>query len=243
MIIRSCSPPSPPTPTHATGEPVDKTLMKAIVQMLVEVGNNAYRTWFEDWYIEDAREFYKNESSSFIAQNTVSDFLKKAEKRIAEERNRVQDYLDLSSLVRVDQLLDEEWVLRHYEGLTSSGCREMFFNDRVEDLKRMYLLLARCPDVALKPMHKIFSDCIKEAGAATLSAVQFIKPEDGDKAPVQFIKGILGRESSSWRGVIEHNVVHIGRRREGTVSTGEWSCCSNNVVVVVLEILLFHFYT
>ena len=53
--------------------------------MLVELsvqGKNVYREGFEDQFLDNTRKFYQDESVQYISQNTCSDYLKKAEKRI-----------------------------------------------------------------------------------------------------------------------------------------------------------------
>lgn len=88
---------------------------------------------------------------------------------------------------RVLQLMDRVWILSHYETLVSmpaSGCRYMFLNDKWDDAKLLYTLFSRCPQT-LKSVHKIMTQCIKEAGNDILGDTEKVKD------PVVFIKAIL----------------------------------------------------
>ncbi len=167
------------------GEGIDRILFRNIVNMLVELGLPVYRSCFEDHFIQEAKEFYQYETTRYVSENPCPTYLLKAQSRIQEERQRVQMYLHESTMERIMCLMDAEWILRHFTTLIDkpdTGCRAMLQHDKKEDLNRMYQLLLRCPET-LKGVHKVFSDCIKEAGTAILNE---------KKDPVNFIHGILG---------------------------------------------------
>jgi len=172
------------------GEQVDKILLKHTVNMLVELGvqgKNVYRESFEDQFLDHTRKFYQDESVQYISQNTCSDYLKKAEKRIREEKTRVENYLHDSTMEKIQELCDEEWILAHYKTLIhmeTSGCSWMFEHDKVQDLERMYLLFNRVPQT-LKEVQKVMNDCICEAGRDILNDPEKVKD------PVSFISAIL----------------------------------------------------
>jgi len=44
-------------------------------------------------FIEASYKYYKQESEAFLAENPVSEYLKKAEERLKEEKDRVERYL------------------------------------------------------------------------------------------------------------------------------------------------------
>merc|ERR1719281_1324310 len=172
------------------GEQVDRILLKHTVTMLVELGvqnKNVYRDCFEDQFLDNTRKFYQDESVQYISQNTCSDYLKKAEKRIREEKARVENYLHDSTLEKIQALLDDEWILAHYEALIrmeNSGCTWMFEHDKVQDLERMYSLFSRVPQT-LKEVQRVMMDCICEAGRDILNDPEKVKD------PVSFITAIL----------------------------------------------------
>lgn len=172
------------------GEQVDRILLKHTVNMLVELGvqgKNVYREGFEDPFLDHTRKFYQDESVQYISQNTCSDYLKKAEKRLREEKTRVDNYLHDSTMEKIQELCDEEWILTHYKTLINmenSGCKWMFEHDKVQDLERMYLLFSRVPQT-LKEVQRVMMDCICKAGADILGDPEKVKD------PVSFISAIL----------------------------------------------------
>jgi len=172
------------------GEQVDRILLKHTVNTLVELGvqgKNIYRECFEDQFLDHTRKFYQDESVQYISQNTCSDYLKKAEKRIREEKARVENYLHESTMEKIQELCDEEWILAHYKPLIhmeNSGCAWMFEHDKVPDLERMHLLFNRVPQT-LKEVQRVMIDCICEAGRDILSDPEKVKD------PVSFISAIL----------------------------------------------------
>eukprot|EP00397_Hematodinium_sp_SG-2012_P003195 GEMP01003203.1.p1 GENE.GEMP01003203.1~~GEMP01003203.1.p1 ORF type:complete len:773 (+),score=115.20 GEMP01003203.1:90-2408(+) len=172
------------------GEHIDFLLLKHTVTMFVDLsvqGKNVYRECFEDPYLADARRFYQGESGQYIATNTCPDFLKKAAKRIREEKHRVESYLHESTLEKLQLLLDEEWILAHYKALIqmeNSGCTHMFQHDKAADLERMYQLFSRCP-LTLKEVQRVMIDCICAAGKEILNDPEKVK------VPVAFISALL----------------------------------------------------
>jgi cullin 1 len=47
--------------------------------------------------LEATRAYYKAESQAFVANNSVSDYMRKAESRLDEESARIQLYLNSST--------------------------------------------------------------------------------------------------------------------------------------------------
>ena len=85
------------------GETIDQGLVKKVVDSFVSLGlDNAdpnkecldvYKEQFETPFIQATEQYYKKESETFLAENSVPDYLKKAEERLREEENRVDRYL------------------------------------------------------------------------------------------------------------------------------------------------------
>ena len=78
--------------------------------------------------------------------DSTPEYLIKAEKVLTEGKNRVHDYLNPASegkLLRVveEEILEKvETVLLEKEG---AGCRALLYNDKPEDLQRMFRLFSR----------------------------------------------------------------------------------------------------
>ncbi|KAA0164486.1 hypothetical protein FNF28_03827 [Cafeteria roenbergensis] len=78
------------------GEETDRSLIRGTLSMLVQLGvgsMSVYESVFEERFLAESESFLKTESADFLAANTCSDYLRKAEARIVEERTRVWEYL------------------------------------------------------------------------------------------------------------------------------------------------------
>ncbi|KAF7299052.1 CULLIN-2 domain-containing protein [Mycena indigotica] len=159
------------------GETIDQGLVKKVVDSLVLLGldeadpNKAcldvYKEHFEMPFLESTELHYKNESESFLAENTVSDYLKKAEERLREEEDRVERYLNTGT--RKPLVLKCEHVLiREHSKLMWDHFQNLLDYDKDEDLQRMYSLLSRIPE-GLEPLRKRFEDHVKNAGSAAVA--------------------------------------------------------------------------
>ncbi|KAJ7069869.1 Cullin [Mycena amicta] len=159
------------------GETIDQGLVKKVVDSLVSLGldeadpNKAcldvYKEHFEAPFIESTELYYKNESESFLAENSMSDYLKKAEERLREEEDRVERYLNTGT--RKPLILKCEHVLiREHSKLMWEHFQTLLDYDKDEDLQRMYALLSRIPE-GLEPLRKRFEEHVKKAGLAAVA--------------------------------------------------------------------------
>ena len=55
---------------------------------------DVYREHLETPFITATEKYYKAESEAFLAENSVSEYLKKAEERLREEEDRVERFLN-----------------------------------------------------------------------------------------------------------------------------------------------------
>ncbi|CAK5269764.1 unnamed protein product [Mycena citricolor] len=159
------------------GETIDQGLVKKVVDSLVSLGldesdtNKAcldvYKDHFETPFLEATEAYYKNESESFLAENSVSDYLKKAEERLREEEDRVDRYLNTQTRKPL-VLKCEQVLIREHSNLLWDTFQSLLDFDKDEDLQRMYALLARIPE-GLEPLRKKFEEHVKRAGMAAVA--------------------------------------------------------------------------
>jgi hypothetical protein len=111
--------------------------------------------------------YYKHESDSFVIENSVSDYLKKAEERLKEEEDRVERYLHTTT--RKLLITECEHVLVHaHAELMWENFQSLLGYDKDEDLQRMYSLLSRIPE-GLEPLRRKFEEHVKRTGLAAIS--------------------------------------------------------------------------
>ena len=159
------------------GEIIDQGLVKKVVDSFVSMGLDnsdpnkecldVYKEQFETPFIAATEQYYKKESETFLAENSVPDYLKKAEERLREEENRVERYLHAKTRKELISKCENVLIRAHGEVLWESFQNLLDF-DRDEDLQRMYSLLSRIPD-GLDPLRKRFEGHVKQAGSTAIS--------------------------------------------------------------------------
>ncbi|KAL4073151.1 Cullin [Scleroderma yunnanense] len=154
------------------GEAIDQGLVKKVVDSFVSLGlddtdiNKAsldvYRDHLEIPFLEATEKYYEQESEAFLAENSVSDYLKKAEERLREEEDRVDRYLNAETR---KQLINkcEHVLIRQHADLMWESFQNLLDYDKDEDLQRMYALLSRITE-GLEPLRKRFEEHVKRAG-------------------------------------------------------------------------------
>ena len=118
-------------------------------------------------FLEAIKRYYLQKSEVLLAQNSVSDYLKKAEGRLTEEEDRVDRYRDEDTWKPLIGKCEHALVRRHLEPICD-GSRTLFDFDRFHDLERMHAMLSRIPD-GLESFKKKFEEHVKKAGLRVVS--------------------------------------------------------------------------
>ncbi|XP_049385432.1 cullin-3A-like [Solanum stenotomum] len=149
-----------------TGEVINRGLMRNVIQMLMDLGSSVYQEDFEKPFLDVSADFYRLESQQYIECCDCGDYLKKAEKRLTEEIERVSHYLDTKSEPKLTNVVEKEMIESHMHRLVhmeNSGLVNMIVNDKYEDLGRMYNLFRRVSTgLALIRMYKLTNVVEKE---------------------------------------------------------------------------------
>ena len=179
-----------------SGETIDQMQVKAIVDSFVSLGLDendstkstleVYRQYFERPFLAATRAFYQNESKQFVAENSVVEYMKKAEGRLEEERERVGLYLHPDIMKRLMDVCNEVLITNH-SVLLRDEFQALLNNERTDDLARMYRLLSRIKD-GLDPLRVTFEAHVRRAG---LEAVRKVAGQTENFEPKVYVDALL----------------------------------------------------
>ena len=83
------------------GHVIDRTNIKEATAMLVSIGitsREIYENYFETHFFENTAQYFQIEAQNCLSQETCPEYLKKAERRIKEEKERCQNFLDKNTV-------------------------------------------------------------------------------------------------------------------------------------------------
>ncbi|XP_028053255.1 cullin-3A-like [Camellia sinensis] len=170
-----------------TGEVINRGLMRNIMNMFMDLGGSVYQEDFEKPFLEVSADFYRGESQQFIECCDCGDYLKKAEKCLNEEIERVSHYLDAKSEAKVTNVVEKEMIESHMNRLVhleNSGLVNMIMDDKYEDLERMYNLFRRVSN-GLSIIRDVITSYIRDTGK------QLVTDPERLKNPVDFVQRLL----------------------------------------------------
>ncbi|RMY68324.1 hypothetical protein D0863_07189 [Hortaea werneckii] len=178
------------------GETIEQSKVKQVVDSFVALGIDeadstktnleVYRQYFEKPYIEATQKYYQNESQSFLAENSVVDYMKKAERRLDEEKERVPLFL-LAEIMQPLMKCCEGALIADHAVLMRDEFQILLDNDREEDMARMYKLLARIPE-GLDPLRSRFENHVRRAG---LLSVEKVADQGDGLEPKAYVDALL----------------------------------------------------
>lgn len=161
------------------GETIEHSQIKQVVDSFVSLGLDdqdstkttldVYRYHFERPFLEATRAFYTAESRQFVAENSIVEYMKKAEIRLDEEEERVKMYLHADIAMPLKKACNQVLIADH-SALLRDEFQVLLDNDREEDMARMYSLLSRIPD-GLDPLRSKFEAHVRKAGLAAVAKV------------------------------------------------------------------------
>lgn len=169
------------------GEVINRGLMRNIVKMLMDLGPSVYQQDFEKPFLDVSANFYRGESQQYIECCDCGDYLKKAEKRLNEEIERVSQYLDAKSEVKITNVVEKEMIqsqMNRLAHMENSGLVNMIVDDKYEDMGRMYNLFRRVPN-GLTLIRDVMTSHIRETGK------QLVTDPEKLKDPVDFVQRLL----------------------------------------------------
>ena len=180
------------------GETIDHSQIKNIVESFSQLGIDetdfskgnldVYRMYFEIPFIEATRKYYTTESQQFLAENSVVEYMKKAESRIVEEQERIRLYLRPEIEGPLLKACTQTLIADHSQ-LLRDEFQRLLDQDRIEDLGRMYKLLQRVPD-GLDPLRTRFEKHVTLVGQQAVAKV-VAATGDKDLEPKDYVEALL----------------------------------------------------
>jgi len=156
-----------------SGEMIDRSLISNIIAMMLdlhegsgETGLSLYKSIFEDRYLDSSRTYYANLSERFLDENDASEWLKKTEYHMEEEKSRTEQYLSTLSTQGILRIVEQETIEKHINTIIemeNSGLKSLVKDDKYSDLKRMYNLFGKVNN-GREELIKALCEYIKELG-------------------------------------------------------------------------------
>lgn len=197
------------------GETIDTGLIKCVVESFVSLGLDemdctkstldVYQEYFQIPFIKATEDYYTLESEKIISDNTIPEYMKKAESRLNEEDGRIQVYLHPSTQRPLIGACEKVLVENHTK-LIQEEFQNLLDYDKNEDLTRMFSLLARVPN-GLDRLRDMFELHVKKQGLGAVEKVVELgqegsKDEDEDMGskkkklksdvdPKSYVQGML----------------------------------------------------
>ncbi|KAI1767320.1 Cullin-domain-containing protein [Hypoxylon sp. FL1150] len=178
------------------GETIEHRQIKQVVDSFVSLGLDehdatkstldTYRFHFEKPFLDATEQFYRAESKQFVAENSVVEYMKKAETRLAEEEERVRMYLHNDIAVPLKKTCNKALIADHSVMLRDEF-QVLLDQNREDDMARMYNLLSRIPD-GLDPLRHKFEAHVRNAG---LNAVAKVASDAEKLEPKVYVEALL----------------------------------------------------
>lgn len=134
------------------------------------IGNTeVYKQEFENPFIAATELYFRTESDAFVAANSSTDYMRKAETRLKEEEDRVELYLHPSTRDRLIRKC-EAVLIRGHSQLLWDEFENLLEAGKSDDLYRMYTLLYRVSE-GLDPLRRSFELYVKKKGMEAVEKV------------------------------------------------------------------------
>ncbi|CAD5233250.1 unnamed protein product [Bursaphelenchus xylophilus] len=145
------------------GNLVDRDLLKTLSRMYLAL--KIYEDVLEPRILSDTELYYNKESQECIQQLEIGEFLRHVDKRLNDESERIDFYLDYRSLEPLQRKVDTCFIECNVELILQKGAENLLAQKKKEDLRLMYKLFGRVKS-GHNSLKTAFTDYIKKIGRA-----------------------------------------------------------------------------
>ncbi|EFQ96841.1 Cullin-3 [Nannizzia gypsea CBS 118893] len=161
---------------------IDRALIKHCVYLLdglyedgmEDPSGKLYHTTFEPAFLEASRKYYAAEGQRLLTTTDAATFCKRVTGRIKAEQSLCRQTLSPVTEAKVMEVIDD-CLIRHYIGevirMDDSGVKYMIQNDRLEDLRNVFELIARI-DAKKAALTRVVQQTVVEYGTAINNAAK-----------------------------------------------------------------------
>ncbi|CAH1757893.1 5416_t:CDS:10 [Entrophospora sp. SA101] len=150
-------------------EMIERSSVKAAMDMLLQLidadtGSTVYDIDFEGRFLETSAEYYRVEGQMLVSDCDAPEYMKKVEKRLIEEEQRVRNYLSSTTEAKIRAIVEEELISKHLKtviDMENSGLIPMLRNEKMDGI--MYKLFGRVSK-GHEEMKTSISNYIRELG-------------------------------------------------------------------------------
>ncbi|XP_055832836.1 cullin-1-like [Solanum dulcamara] len=120
------------------GEQIDRALVKNVLDIFVAIGRGEMEYYvddFEDAMLRDTATYYSRKASSWIVEDSYSDYMLKVEECLKKEKERVSHYLHVSSETKLLEKVKNELLVVYADQLLEkehSGSHALLRDDKAE---------------------------------------------------------------------------------------------------------------
>ncbi|WVQ66720.1 uncharacterized protein L199_004909 [Kwoniella botswanensis] len=137
------------------GETITRSTIRECTDILLrlhvserEGGKNVYLMDFEPEFLKRSAEFYELEAIDELDKGDAASYLRRVERRLAEEADRTVHYLSTVTHNALQELLVANLLKPHLQtilDMPGSGLVTMLDSNRMSDLRRLYVLFLKVP--------------------------------------------------------------------------------------------------
>ncbi|XP_074279245.1 cullin-1-like isoform X2 [Silene latifolia] len=199
------------------GGKIDSALLKKVLDVYVEIGMgsmNYYENDFETPMLENTATYYSEKASSWILEDSCSEYMLKVEERLKKETDMVDHYLHSNTRQKLLQQVQNELLLVYGKQLLeneNSGCRALLKDNKVNDLSRIYRLYSKVPE-GLELISSIFKQHITDEGTALIQQAEHAALSTALKEAFEVFlkKGVSGSSSAELLTTFCDNILEKG---------------------------------